>query len=378
MRVHHAHIAIQRRLPRRAELGRDPAAAEKRGERRRLGKTVTLAQADAARLVSAQQRLGHRRAAADQDVDAGEIRAGEAWMLRHEQEHRGRAEHRRDAVARDVREHQCRIEAAVQHHVPAALQPDQRGDVQPADMEHRRGGEAHVAGEILRPEACVDVVPEDIAVRQHRALGPPGGARGVHDQRHVVGLDAFSRGERHNVGDEVLESCPRAASRLRGQVVTATECAADRIDHRLVRVIDQQRVHPGVVDDELQLRAGEAEIQRHEDRADRRCREQRLEEYRVVVAEERNTVTTVDARLAQRASQAADTLPEGRVTQRLAFETDRRQLRHQRRPAQDHRPEADVGQRHLTHASQPPWAWAAGSTRARASAPARRPCSTGT
>jgi len=164
-------------------------------------------------------------------------------------------------------------------------------------------------------------------VRQHRALGPPGGARGVHDQRHVVGLDAFGRGERHNVGDEALEPCPRPARGLRGQVVTAAERTADRIDHRLVRVIDQQRVHPGVVDDELQLRAGEAEIQRHEHRSCRRRRVQRFQEYRMIVAKVRHAIPAVHASLAQCAGQLPDAFTELCIRPGVPLETQRRLLR---------------------------------------------------
>ena len=66
--------------------------------------------------------------------------------------------------------------------------------------------------------------------------------------------------------------------RFHGHKIPAAQTLAYRIDHRLVLIIDDQRMHTRVVDDELQLRAGQAEIQRHEHRSGRRRGVERFQE----------------------------------------------------------------------------------------------------
>ena len=88
--------------------------------------------------------------------------------------------------------------------------------------------------------------------------------------------------------------------------MAAVQRCADAVDHRHAQVVDEQRVQAGIVDDVLELGAGQPEIQRHEDRADGGSGVHRLDEGRVVRAQKTHAVPAVDARTAQGAGKQAD------------------------------------------------------------------------
>ena len=78
-------------------------------------------------------------------------------------------------------------EPAQVHRRPAAAQRAEDPDHQPMDVEQRQPVGDHVA---LGPGPCVGERVEvggDRPPRQHRALGRPGGPRGVDDQSRILG-----------------------------------------------------------------------------------------------------------------------------------------------------------------------------------------------
>ena len=107
--------------------------------------------------------------------------------------------------------------------------------------------------------------------------------------RHLVAVDRVDEvvGERRAVAGDVGEGDPAGRVAVGGDVVAARQLVADAVEHRAVGLVGHDRVDAGVVDDVAELGAGEAEVQRHEDGAEARRREQHLEERRLVEAEER-------------------------------------------------------------------------------------------
>ncbi len=62
------------------------------------------------------------------------------------------------------------IEGAVKDDERALLERRQHRDVEPADMEDRRGDERHVVGQHVERVHAARVVPPDVAMGEHRAL----------------------------------------------------------------------------------------------------------------------------------------------------------------------------------------------------------------
>ena len=90
----------------------------------------------------------------------------------------------------------------------ALLQRHQRRDVERTDVEERRDDEAHLVVSDHQRVQTVDVVPRQVAVREHGTLGPPRRARRVHDQRDVVGVDRGGVEVWRGAGEGVGEVLP--------------------------------------------------------------------------------------------------------------------------------------------------------------------------
>ena len=101
---------------------------------------------------------------------------------------------------------------------------------------------------------------------------------------------------------------PAVVGGIGADVAAAGELIADPVDHRAVVLVDHDRVDAGVVDDVAELGAGEAEVEGDEDGAEPGRGEHRLEEGRLVEAEERDPVAVVDAVGAEPSGQPVDAL----------------------------------------------------------------------
>jgi hypothetical protein len=85
---------------------------------------------------------------------------------------------------------------------------------------------------------------------------------------------------------------------------------ADGIDELDELGAHHHRVHPGVVDDEGEFRARQAEVQRNEDRAQLPAGEEHLEELRHVERERRHPISVADTEVRERGRTAVDLLVE--------------------------------------------------------------------
>jgi hypothetical protein len=109
---------------------------------------------------------------ADEHAHRRQVSRLEARHLAHEEEHGGHTEHRRDASLLDEIEHLRGVEGPQEHHRAPFEQRDERGHIEPPDVEERGAHEGDVVLERVERERGVDVVPEQVAVGEHGALGP--------------------------------------------------------------------------------------------------------------------------------------------------------------------------------------------------------------
>ncbi|CAO5191848.1 hypothetical protein FAIPA1_80042 [Frankia sp. AiPs1] len=179
----------------------------------------------------------------------------------------------------------------------SARRDDRRGhQVERAHMVERAAGQTDVrAGEAELGGVRV-VLPREVGVGDHHALGAPGRAGGVHEPLEVVagGWGAFDRRGRA-IGD-VVEAHPA------GPVLAPDQDAIEGRERP--RGVGAERGQFGVRDQDAGLRVlkdvgefrrGEPPVQRHHDRAEVVRGEDRRQEVDTVVGEQRHDVTRRDA-----------------------------------------------------------------------------------
>ncbi len=216
-------------------------------------------------------------------------------MLRHELVDRGHAEEHVDALCgiADQLQRLAGIERAHDQHGAAGMQHRVGVAIQSAGVEQRQHREQHRGRRDIGGAAEVDAIPERHPMRDDRALGLAGGARGVHDGRDVIERDLLEpfaaasprrcRPHRRRpapsrtVGGDIAELGDR--KRGLGEVVV--------MDHHLGR---------GVADDVVQLGNGEAGVERQEHRADPEAGELHLQRIRGVQRQHRDAVAARNLR----------------------------------------------------------------------------------
>ncbi|MCZ7559584.1 MAG: hypothetical protein M5U30_05605 [Burkholderiaceae bacterium] len=246
---------------------------------------------------------------------------------------RGHQHGERDALMLDRVEGGLDIELRMQHHGAAGTQRRRGLVVEPTDVEQRQCREDVVVfGEIVHRRA-VQRVPGDGILREHDALGPAGGARGVADEQRGAGIGvtfvrlARARGRR---GGRLA-----AARQERGAIGPARRALAPG-DRRIAA--HRRAQHLGVLDelrlDEQQrwraigenlpvLGRSQPPVQRQEHRAQPRAGEQQRDLFGTVQAQVRDAVAAPDASGSQRCRIAVDQLRECRVAEVAAGKADR-------------------------------------------------------
>ena len=155
-------------------------------------------------------------------------------------------------------------------------------------MKDRGGRQGDVVGEAIKRMHAIDVVPPEIAMRQHRAFGAAGGAGRVHDHRNIILADTDGIG--------------RGRWRLRPmRLVLGGEERLERLQPLPLRLddgaelrVDDEGARRAILDHEGEFRPGQAEIERHEDRAEPRCGKHHEDKHRLVEAEESDALALAD------------------------------------------------------------------------------------
>ena len=117
-------------------------------------------------------------------------------------------------------------------------------------MEQRRGSKQDVGIFCTKCQIRIDVVPDNIAVSQHRAFWKSGRARGIHNEQRIV--RARARDFRRCVGFQhcLLQTVIAWRRALDRKIVMARQAIADAVDHVSQLRIYHQRVHASIADNE--------------------------------------------------------------------------------------------------------------------------------
>jgi hypothetical protein len=200
-------------------------------------------------------------------------------------------------------------------------------------VREREVREVHVLGPEPKPPGEPAPAPGEVAVVAERRLRPSRRARGDEDERRVVGSRARGRsvgGRREQLreGEAALGSGPVARDE---NVEIGTALAEDpqrqeRIGCVGVRLVDE-RPCLRQLDDEGELRRGEAVVDADVQRAARPRASERDDVLRAVRYGADDAVAAVDAEPAVRAGQRRDCLPELAVARRPAAEDERCAIR---------------------------------------------------
>ncbi len=319
LRVDQLALDVRQRDADRAEVHVGPVVGHAVADRRELGHPVALQHRAVQPLAHGVAEVGvQRRGAGEDDVDAVDVVLLDHRVLR--QRHRDRRGHVDpvDPVLRDdpqeLREVELRhrhdgcprVDALV-HHAGHAVDVEERQDGQ--DLRRRR----HVRPHRLH----LQQVRDEVAVGQDDALGPPGGARGVGQRRHVVAGHRDRRAlgrRRQQVGEGVLRHRRR---RLVAGVVEQDDLGDGEalLAQRGAGAVEERR------DRDEDLRAGVAQLEGElvggVERVDRRDGDAggqtAVEDHRVVRAvgrEHGDDVALAQPALTERRGEAVDAVRE--------------------------------------------------------------------
>ena len=201
-------------------------------------------------------------------------------------------------------------------------------------MEQGRRRDDHVIAIAAESQHGVDIVPHDVAMGQHGALGQAGGAGGVHDDGDVVqvGGNRLPQGLGHVAFTGQV--APAVRRTFGGEEMTAAQLLPGRLYHLAQGVIHHQAVDARVIDDEGEFLGSQAKIQGHKDCTQSLCCEHGLQQCRVIEPQVAHPVAHAHARLAQHAGLAPHPVRQFSVAGFLSFENHREAFRVQLRAAQ--------------------------------------------
>ncbi len=302
-----------------------------------LGHAIDLDKAAAEGLHRPLQDVqGNGRGAIEEVVHRGEVAGVDPRIVEHHLDRGGHQHGLGDPEVADRADHRAVLELA-QHHVErAGIDPD-RAPAGAADVKHRHGDQARIAGlppvpghvrtEGLRVVGGVGVEGVERAVAELDALGPAGGAAGVELDRDVVGRDLGGLVGVILAPAPGLEGLPLRRPRLHGDdLAQGGNLGAHPLRQRRAVAVDEQKLGLGVVGDVDHLRFGQAPVHRREDRAHPGGAEQQLEEPVGVLAQVGDPRTGLQPLGQQAVGHLGGVGVELRVGRRHSLEEERRLL----------------------------------------------------
>ena len=194
-------------------------------------------------------------------------------------------------------------------------------EVERADVIQRPAGEAQIARREAELDEVCEVLPRQVGMGDHDALGTTRRPRCVHQTVHVVrvggglfdgvagGLELIER--RPPVGSVGFEARPQQ----RG-LQTNRRCAAQFRQRRVAH----QSPGFGMIEDVAHLGRRQPPVDRHRDRAQVVGRKDGLEELRAVVREEGDDVPLPDSALVESGGQGPRSIGHLAVRADLALE----------------------------------------------------------
>ena len=182
-------------------------------------------------------------------------------------------------------------------------------------MEHRQQHDKAVVIQRRQHHAAALDIVQQIAVRQHRALGPPGRAGRVDDHRQVRGVDARRR-ERAAHARAGAAAGAKLFDQHHAQPRTQHLQFRRRFGHRRV---SHQHAHARVVEDEINLVRLEKIIDWHHRAARAQHPEQRRDKLRAILQPQADPVPALHAQLPGQARRQPVRLPQQRAIRKLVL-----------------------------------------------------------
>ena len=242
------------------------------------------------RLRLVDQRLGERRRAHAHHAHRGEVGRGQKLLLA--QHHGDHGRHGGEEVDFVLGR---RLDVALggelrQQHDRVALAEDRLAGSQPVHVIERRRHQRALAGR-AGPAGAYRHRPGVREVRQHHALGPAGRARGVEEQRRLVGLHLGRR--------------ERALIQERREVLVERDLR-DRVGRqRQPRVVADRELGVAVLDDVGDGLGRQLEIHRHRDEAGLHGAEEGQQILGAIGRQDRHAIAALQAALQEPARDGA-------------------------------------------------------------------------
>ena len=205
----------------------------------------------------------------------------------------------------DQGERFARLEDARHDHRASRMKHRVGVAVQSAGVKERQHTQKHARIADFGRPAQVHHVPEGHAVGNHGALGPSGGARGVHDGGDIIMGDACAGlgWQRCRRTQRSLIGTARAAPlKQRQPGHRCRECHGGLAELRVVN----QNLGCGIAYDETQLRHRQSPVQWHEHCTQSAAGKLQLEEVGAVLGQDGGAIALTDALALQPACQPGD------------------------------------------------------------------------
>ena len=250
----------------------------------------------------AQHRKRHRRGPVEQVLQLAQC--GDGLLAGGEQRgHHRRHQERVGGPGGERRQQRRRVGLAGERARRPRVDAEQR-IAGAADVEQRHRDQVAVTRAQRRQRDRVLSVLDDVAVRQHHALRPPGRAGAVHHQPQVLRGHVAAAVGGAGGGQERLVAVVRAAHR--DHVGDAGQPVPDGIDRGQQLGPGEQHAGPRVVDHVVELAGRQPPVDHGAGRAEQSRAQRHFQAGRVVLVQERHPVAAPEAERGQAAGHPPD------------------------------------------------------------------------
>ena len=313
-------LHVQRRAPGRAGLADLVLGPQHGRQRRHLGLAVEVEEPHSGQpLTELGQHLdGHDGGAVVALAQRREVAPVEVGMVEQRDPHGRRAEQLRRALGLDGCEHRGGVGLRQQHVDRAEVDARREEAVQLRRVKQRQRVDLDVIGRHLPVDEAADVLRDEAAAREDRALRARLGAARVEQLDGVVVGQLDDRlGRvvvRRPAGDGLPAGLERVADHAaHGHQLLAPGGGDPGLGERQQHVLGDHRGRAGVVEDVRDLLRAEHVVDRHADQPEPRAGEVGDHEAERVVAQQREPVALREPALGERVGGAVD----GRVQLRV-------------------------------------------------------------
>ena len=276
-------LDVEARPAHAAQFGHDAVAIQEGVARHRLGEPVGVGEPGRREgpLDPLDQGDRHLLAAVDDQPHGGEVCSVDVGERHDRVDHRRGQPHGGHPGPLELGHDRGGVERAVDDDRGPHRDQRRRSEVEGPDVVERPAGEADVGAGEAELDDVGQVLPGQVGVRQHHALGPPRRPRRVHEPVDVVAGQPGGRRGRHACAARPTACQPSGArSATQARTSAAERPAVACVRQRQEGLVAHERPRLGVVEQVVDLGRGQAPVDRHDDGTEVVGGEDRLEELR--------------------------------------------------------------------------------------------------